>query len=65
MAAGTRASLTCTAALSSTPGIESMLYISKDMRSFGLRLEGGGVIATDEFYAKVLELDGYYPFVRY
>ena len=42
-----------------------MLYISKDMRSFGLRLEGGGVIATDEFYAKVLELDGYYPFVRY
>lgn len=46
-------------------GIESMLYISKDMRSFGLRLEGGGVIATDEFYAKVLELDGYYPFVRY
>ena len=45
-------------------GLESMLYISQDMQDFGLRLEGGTVIATDAFYAKILELDGYYPLIR-
>ncbi len=45
-------------------GLESMLYISQDMQDFGLRLEGGTVIATDAFYAKILELDGYYPLTR-
>lgn len=45
-------------------GLESMLYISQDMQDFGLRLEGGTVIATDAFYAIILELDGYYPLTR-
>lgn len=45
-------------------GLESMLYISQDMQDFGLRLEDGTVIATDAFYAKILELDGYYPLTR-
>ena len=45
-------------------GLESMLYISQDMQNFGLRLEDGTVIATDAFYAKILELDGYYPLTR-
>lgn len=45
-------------------GLESMLYISQDMQDFDLRLEGGTVIATDAFYAKILELDGYYPLTR-
>lgn len=34
------------------------------MQDFGLRLEDGTVIATDAFYAKILELDGYYPLTR-
>lgn len=46
-------------------GLQSTLYISRDMQSFGLRLEDGTIIATDEFYAKILELDGYYPLMRY
>ena len=45
-------------------GLESMLCISQDMQDFGLRLEDGTVIATDAFYAKILELDGYYPLTR-
>lgn len=45
-------------------GLESMLYISQDMQDFGLRLEDGTVIATDAFYAKILELYGYYPLTR-
>ena len=46
-------------------GLESMLYISQDMQNFGLKLEDGTIIATDAFYAKILELDGYYPLIRF
>lgn len=46
-------------------GLEPMLYISRDMQNFGLRLVDGTIIATDAFYAKILELDGYYPLMRY
>lgn len=42
-----------------------MLYISQDMQNFGLKLEDGTIIATDAFYAKILELNGYYPLIRF
>ena len=40
-------------------GFERMLYITEDMRSFGLRMEGGTIIATDESYVPLL-MSGYY-----
>ncbi len=46
-----------------TLGVERLLYISENMRSFGLRLEDGTVIATDDFYVPLL-LSGYYYSIR-
>ena len=40
-------------------GVERMLYITEDMQSFGLRLEDGTIIATDEAYVPLL-MSGYY-----
>ena len=44
-------------------GVERMLYITEDMQSFGLRLEDGTIIATDEAYVPLL-LSGYYYAIR-
>ena len=41
-------------------GVESWLYITEDMGSFGLRLEDGTIIATDESYVPLLTADYYY-----
>lgn len=40
-------------------GVERMLYITENLESFGLRLEDGTMIATDEAYVPLL-LSGYY-----
>ena len=44
-------------------GLERMLYITENMESFGLKLEDGTIIATDEYYVPLL-LSGYYYSVR-
>ena len=41
-------------------GVERMLYITEDMQSFGLRLEDGTIIATDEAYMPLLLSGCYY-----
>mgnify|MGYP002559636325 CR=1 FL=1 len=41
-------------------GVEHWLYITEDMGSFGLRLEDGTIIATDESYVPLLTADYYY-----
>ena len=41
-------------------GVERMLYITEDMQSFGLRLEDGTIIATDEAYVPLLMSGCYY-----
>ena len=40
-------------------GVERMLYITENLQSFGLRLEDGTIIATDEYYVPLL-MSGYY-----
>ena len=40
-------------------GVERMLYITENLQSFGLRLEDGTIIATDENYVPLL-MSGYY-----
>lgn len=40
-------------------GVERMLYITENMQSFGLNLEDGTIIATDEAYVPLLR-SGYY-----
>ena len=40
-------------------GVERMLYITENLQSFGLRLEDGTLIATDEAYVPLL-VSGYY-----
>ena len=40
-------------------GVERLLYITEDMRSLGLKLEDGTIIATDAFYVPLLR-SGYY-----
>lgn len=40
-------------------GVERMLYITENMRSFGLQLEDGTIVATDPSYVPLL-LSGYY-----
>ena len=40
-------------------GVERMLYITENMQSFGLKLEDGTIIATDQIYVPLL-LSGYY-----
>ena len=40
-------------------GVERMLYITENLQSFGLRLEDGTIIATDEHYVPLL-MSGYY-----
>lgn len=40
-------------------GVERMLYMTENMQSFGLQLEDGTIIATDESYVPLL-LSGYY-----
>ena len=42
-------------------GVEHWLYITEDMESFGLRLENGTIIATNESYVPLLTMDCYYP----
>ena len=42
-----------------TLGVERMLYITENMQSFGLRLEDGTIITTDEAYVPLL-MSGYY-----
>lgn len=42
---------------------ERMLYITESMESFGLRLEDGTIIATDEAYVPLL-MSGYYYSIR-
>ena len=44
-------------------GVERMLYITESMESFGLRLEDGTIIATDEAYVPLL-MSGYYYSIR-
>lgn len=44
-------------------GVERMLYITENMQSFGLQLEGGTIIATDPAYVPLL-LSGYYYTIR-
>ena len=44
-------------------GFERLLYITEDMQSFGLRLEDGTIIATDEAYVPLL-MSGYYYAIR-
>ena len=46
-----------------TLGVERMLYITENMQSFGLRLEDGAIIATDEAYVPLL-MSGYYYSIR-
>lgn len=46
-----------------TLGLDRMLYITEDMHSFGLKLEDGTIIATDEQYVPLL-LSGYYYSIR-
>ena len=46
-----------------TLGVERMLYITESMESFGLRLEDGTIIATDEAYVPLL-MSGYYYSIR-
>lgn len=41
-------------------GVESWLYITEDLRSFGLKLEDGTILATDLFYVPLLMADYYY-----
>ena len=40
-----------------------MLYITENMQSFGLRLEDGTIITTDEAYVPLL-MSGYYYSIR-
>ena len=42
-----------------TLGVERMLYMTENLQSFGLRLEDGTLIATDEAYVPLL-VSGYY-----
>ena len=44
-------------------GVERMLYMTESMQSFGLRLEDGTIIATDEAYVRLL-MSGYYYSIR-
>ena len=44
-------------------GVERMLYMTESMQSFGLRLENGTIIATDEAYVPLL-MSGYYYSIR-
>ena len=44
-------------------GVERMLYITESMESFGLRLEDGTIITTDEAYVPLL-MSGYYYSIR-
>ena len=44
-------------------GVERMLYITENMQSFGLRLEDGTIITTDEAYVPLL-MSGYYYSIR-
>lgn len=44
-------------------GVERMLYITENMQSFGLKLEDGTIIATDEAYVPLLR-SGYYYSIR-
>ena len=44
-------------------GVERMLYMTESMQSFGLRLEDGTIIATDQAYVPLL-LSGYYYSIR-
>lgn len=44
-------------------GVDRMLYITDSMESFGLKLEDGTIIATDEAYVPLL-LSGYYYAIR-
>lgn len=44
-------------------GVERMLYMTESMQSFGLRLEDGTIIATDEAYVPLL-MSGYYYSIR-
>ena len=46
-----------------TLGVERMLYITENMQSFGLRLEDGTIITTDEAYVPLL-MSGYYYSIR-
>ena len=46
-----------------TLGLDRMLYITENMQSFGLKLEDGTIIATDEYYVPLL-LSGYYYSIR-
>ena len=43
-----------------TLGVERLLYITESMESFGLRLEDGTLIATDESYVPLLISDYHY-----
>ena len=43
-----------------TLGVERMLYITENMQSFGLRLEDGTIITTDEAYVPLLMSGSYY-----
>ncbi len=45
------------------PGIDRLLYITEEMQSFGLKLEDGTIIATDEAYVPLL-LSGYHYAIR-
>lgn len=47
----------------SSLGVERLLYITEEMQSFGLRLEDGRIIATDEAYVPLL-LSGYHYAIR-
>ena len=46
-----------------TLGVERMLYITENMQSFGLRLDDGTIITTDEAYVPLL-MSGYYYSIR-
>ena len=46
-----------------TLGVERMLYITENMQSFGLRLEDGTIITTDEAYVPLL-MSGYSYSIR-
>ena len=43
-----------------TMGVDRMLYITENMQAFGLRLEDGTIIATDEAYVPLLMSGCYY-----
>lgn len=47
----------------SSLGVERLLYITEEMQPFGLKLEDGRIIATDEAYVPLL-LSGYHYAIR-